>query len=102
MSICHPLSPTQLRRHDIVVYTLQELGLLGDTDVNHLNRATELGCVLCTCDDDFLRLVADGEEYAGIVFGNQFKHGIGEWVSGLKLIHAVYSAEDFINHVEYL
>jgi hypothetical protein len=40
-----------MRRHDITVYTLQELGLLGDTDINHLSWATEMDCVLCTCDD---------------------------------------------------
>jgi len=97
-----PVIAAQLRRHDITIYTLQELGLLGDTDINHLTRATEMECVLCTCDDDYLRLVSEGVEHSGIIFGNQFKHGIGEWVNSLKLIHAVYTAEDFINHVEYL
>lgn len=99
------LSPTiaaQLRRHNITVYTLQELGLLGDSDINHLSRATEMGCVLCTCDDDYLALAAEGFEHAGIVFGNPFKHGIGEWVNGLKLICVVYTPEEFKNHIEYL
>lgn len=99
------LSPTiakQLRRRGIQVYTLQELGTLGDSDENHLSRATGLNCVLCTCDEDYLVLAAEGVEHAGIVFGNQFKHGIGDWVKGLALICAVYSAEDMRNHVEYL
>jgi len=40
-----PVIAAQLRRHDITIYTLQELGLLGDTDINHLTRATEMECV---------------------------------------------------------
>ena len=97
-----PAIAKQLRRRGISVYTLQELDLLGDTDINHLARATEMGCVLCTCDEDYLALAAQGISHAGIVFGNQFKHGVGEWVKGLVLICAVYSADDMLNHVEYL
>lgn len=99
------LSPTiasQLRRHGITVYTVQELKVLGDSDVNHLARATEMGCVLCTHDTDYLVLAGEGIEHAGIVFGNQIQHSIGDWVKGLILVHAVYTPEDMKNHVEYL
>jgi hypothetical protein len=61
-----------------------------------------MGYVLCTHDEDFLQLAASGVEHAGIVKGVQIKHSIGEWVKGLVLIHAVYSAEEMKNHVEYL
>lgn len=71
---------SQLRRREIEVFTLQELGVLGDSNANHLERATKMGCVLCTYDDDFLKLAADGMEHAGIVFGNQLRHSIGDWV----------------------
>ncbi len=97
-----PMIASQLRRHNITVYTLQELNSLGDTDINHLTRAVKMGCVLCTCDADYLRLAAEGIEHTGIVFGNQFKHDIGAWVKALILVHAVYSAEDMKNHIEYL
>jgi hypothetical protein len=30
------------------------------------------------------------------------KHWIGDWVKGLELIHAVYTADEMQNHVEYL
>lgn len=92
----------QMRRKGIEVFTVRDLGLRGDTDINHLRRATEMGCVLCTHDDDYLKLAAEGEEHAGIVFGRQVVHTIGDWVRGLELICAVYTAEDMRNHIEYL
>lgn len=61
-----------------------------------------MGRVLCTYDDDFTKLAAEGVEHAGIVLGQMERHDIGDWVKGLELICAVYSAQDMINHVEYL
>ena len=92
----------QLRLRGIEVVTARDLNALSDTDPNHLARATQMGYVLCTYDEDFVQLAASGVQHAGIVKGIQLKHGIGDWVKGLTLIHAVYSAEDMKNHVEYL
>ena len=92
----------QLRLRGIEVVTVRDLDVLADSDANHLVRATEMGYVLCTYDDDFLQLAASGMEHAGIVIGHQIRHGIGEWVNGLTLIHAVLSAEEMQNHIEYL
>lgn len=92
----------QLRQKGIDVVTVYDLGLGGDTDANHLARATELGRVLVTADTDFLRLAAEGVEHAGIVFGVQESNTIGDWVKALELICFVYSADDMKNHVEYL
>jgi hypothetical protein len=92
----------QLRLRGIEVTTARDLNTLTDSDVNHLARATEMGYVLCTYDEDFLELAASGVEHAGIVKGVQLKHSIGDWVKALVLIHAVYSADDMTNHVEYL
>ncbi len=93
---------TQLRQREIEAVTVRDLGLLGDSDVNHLTRATEMGCVLCTHDADYVELASSGVEHAGIIFGQHDKHGIGEWVKALMLYHAVYTAEDMKNRVEYL
>ncbi|MEP7286930.1 MAG: DUF5615 family PIN-like protein [Chloroflexota bacterium] len=93
---------TQLQQRGVEVVTVHSLGLLGDTDINHLARATEMKYVLCTHDADFLDLISTGINHAGIVFGQQEKHRIGDWVTGLELIHAVYTAEDMENNVEYL
>ena len=37
----------QLRAREIDVVTVRDLGLLGDEDVQHLQRASEMGRVLC-------------------------------------------------------
>ena len=92
----------QLRARGIDVITVRDLGLLGDSDVNHLQRATKMGRVLCTYDADFLALAAEGREHAGIVFGQQDTHYIGDWVNYLERIHAAYTAEEMRSRVAYL
>ncbi len=92
----------QLRRRGIEVVTVSELGRLGDEDISHLERATQLGCVLCTHDTDYVELAASGIEHAGIILGQQDEHSIGDWVRFLELVHGVYDSEDMRNLVEYV
>ncbi len=92
----------QLQKRQIEAVTARSLGVLGDTDPNHLTRATRMGYVLCTHDSDFVQMAQEGVEHAGIVFGQQDKHGIGDWVKGLELIHTVYTPDEMRNNVEYL
>lgn len=92
----------QLRRRSIEVVTVRDLGLLGDSDIDHLARAAAMHYVLCTYDADYVKLASEGMEHAGIIFGQFPEQGIGEWVKGLVLYHAVYTAEDMRNRVEYL
>ena len=92
----------QLRRHNIDVVTVRDLHLLGDEDISHLERATTMGYILCTHDSDYYILAASGITHAGIVIGQADQHRIGDWVKGLVLIHAVYTAEEMQNRVEHL
>lgn len=92
----------QLRRRGIEVVTARDLNVLGRSDDSHLQLAISTGYVLCTNDADFVEIDAHGIEHTGIVFGQQHKHGIGDWVRYLELIHAIYEPEDMWNHVEYL
>lgn len=92
----------QLQRRGITAVTVRDLDLLGDSDPNHLRRASAAGYVFCTHDADFAELAVAGERHAGIVFGQQHKHGIGDWVRFLALLCAVYEPEDMINRIEYL
>lgn len=59
----------QLRLRNIEAITVRDLGTLGDEDINHLQRATEMGYVLCTFDADYIQIASSGVEHAGIVFG---------------------------------
>lgn len=92
----------QLQLRGIEATTARDLGQLGDSDLNHLQRATEKGMVLCTFDSDYVALAIQGIEHAGIVLGQQDVHHIGAWVRHLELMHAVYSPDEVRNHVEYL
>ena len=92
----------QLQRRGIEAVTVRELGFLSDADSSHLSRARDMGHVLCTNDQDFLRLARTGIEHAGIVFGQQRRMTIGAWVRALVAIHGRFSAEDMINRVEFI
>lgn len=92
----------QLRTRGIDVVTVRDLGLLGDSDENHLQRASHMGYVLCTYDTDYIQLATSGIEHTGIVIGQPELHYIGEWVKWLALMHAVYAPEEMYNRVEYL
>lgn len=92
----------QLRRRGIEVVTARDLALLGARDEQHLARAIEMRCVLCTNDSDFLHLVTQGADHSGIVFGQQDIHYVGDWVNWLTLMHAVYTADELMNRIEFL
>lgn len=97
-----PKIAIQLRRRGFQVVTTQELGVLGDRDENHLERATQMGFVLCPHDSDYLIMASQGFQHAGIVFGIQEVNSIGDWVKGLELIYSVYTPDEMRNHIEYL
>ena len=77
-------------------------GELGTEDSEHLRRATELGRVVCTEDDDFIRLAAQGIKHAGIIHGEQDKRSMGDWIKYLRFVHAICSAEELTNEVLFV
>jgi hypothetical protein len=93
---------SQLNARGIDVVSVRELGTLGQSDRVHLSTATELGRVLCSHDIDFVRLTQMGISHSGLVIAVGSRFGVGDWVRGLAQLHARYTAEDFINRVEYL
>jgi predicted nuclease of predicted toxin-antitoxin system len=97
-----PKIAVQLRQRGIDAISVHELGLTGDTDDNHLQRAIESGRVLVSADSDFLIMVANGMNHVGIIFGNQSRLSLGDWVNRLELVCRVYQAQDMVNHIEYL
>jgi hypothetical protein len=93
---------TQLQRRGIEAVTVRDLGFLGDSDPNHLERATRLGYILCTNDADYVDLAAAGIAHASSVFGQQHKHGVGAWVRFLELLASILDPHEMQNRVEYL
>lgn len=82
--------------------TVRDLGLLGDSDLNHLKRAAEMGYVLCTHDVDYLEIAAKSVKHSRIIFGQQHRHNIGDWVRFIEWVHTVYTVDAIQNRVEYI
>lgn len=88
----------QLKRQDIDIIR----GPLKTDDTVHLAYATDMGRVVCTEDRDFLRLSSQGIEHAGIIWGEQDKHSIGDWIRFLRFVNALSDADEMRNKVTYL
>ncbi len=97
-----PAIAEQLRGRGVDAISVRDMGLLGDTDVNHLRRAVALGRTLVTSDADFFSLLGEVSEHTGIIYGAQRRHSVGDWVTKLELISFVYSEEEMRNRIEYL
>ena len=90
-----------LRARGVDVVTVQEVGRLGASDVEHLASALAASRVIFTHDDDFLRLAARGVAHAGLVFAPR-QLPIGGVIRGLILIAHVWTAEEMIGRIEFI
>ncbi|MBZ0279133.1 MAG: DUF5615 family PIN-like protein [Anaerolineae bacterium] len=84
----------QLIRWGIDAVSVHTLESQGDADPDHLQRATEMGRVLCTHDQDFTRLAVEITDHAGIVFAQHYGASIGGWVRALRALHMRLTAEE--------
>lgn len=94
----------RLRRVDVL--TAQEDGAARLSDAALLDRATAMGRVLFSQDQDLLREAARrqraGVSFAGVIFAQQLEVTIGQCVRDLELIAHAGEPQDFANRVEYL
>jgi predicted nuclease of predicted toxin-antitoxin system len=95
-----------LRLSGMDVLTAQEDGAAAFDDPLLLDRATELGRILFTQDDDFLREAARrqiiGERFAGVIYAHQLNVTVGQCIADLELIAQATEAEEWVNQVIYL
>jgi len=97
---------TGLRRREVDVLTAQtdNAGRLPDDVL--LERATTLGRVLFTQDEDLLaeagRRQSGGRPFAGVVYSHQLRVTIGQCVNDLELMAKVYEPADMADRVEHL
>jgi predicted nuclease of predicted toxin-antitoxin system len=95
-----------LRLRGVDVLTAQEDGAARLSDAELLGRATALGRVLFSQDEDLLREAAhrqrEGTTFAGIIYAHQLKLTIGQCVRDLELIAHVSEPGDLAKRVEYL
>ncbi|HEY9618247.1 MAG TPA: DUF5615 family PIN-like protein [Microcoleaceae cyanobacterium] len=95
-----------LRLKEIDVLTVQEDGLAGMPDLAVLDRASELGRLVFTQDEDFLieaqRRQQQGLDFAGIIYIHHQRLVIGECIRDLEIIAQLGNLEEFANRVQYL
>lgn len=95
-----------LRMREVEVVTAQEDGAAEFEDSDLLDRATDLGRVLFTHDQDLLneanRRQQSEENFAGVVYAHQIKVTVGRCIDDLELIAKASNSHEWINRVEYL
>lgn len=95
-----------LLQRDVDVITAQEDGHDNTPDPRVLDRATELGRVLFTHDDDLLkeahRRQSGNTAFAGVLYAHQNNITISRCIEDLELIATVGEPEDYANRVQYL
>jgi predicted nuclease of predicted toxin-antitoxin system len=95
-----------LRLRSVDVLTAQEDGAAELDDDRLLERATELGRVLVSQDDDLLREGAhrlkEHRAFSGIIYSHQLRITIGQMVEDLELIATATTNEEWVDRIEYL
>ncbi len=75
-------------------------------DPSLLDRATELGRVLFSQDDDLLAEAAQRQRskqfFGGVIYAHQTGITIGRAIQDLQILAEAGGPEDFANHVEFL
>ena len=95
-----------LRKRGVDVLTAEEDGSARLDDDRLLDRATSLGRVLFSQDQDLLeiahRRLQTGPAFAGVVYAHQLGISIGRAIRDLELIAKILDPDDMENRVEYL
>jgi hypothetical protein len=95
-----------LRARGVDVLTAQDDGADQSSDSDLLDRATALGRVLFSQDEDLLREAArrqrQGQAFGGLVFCHQLRLTVGQIIADLELISKASESVDMASRVEYL
>jgi hypothetical protein len=95
-----------LRLRQVGVLTAAEDGAAELDDADLLDRATALGRVLFSQDEDLLveatRRQAEGVPFSGVVYAHQLRLTIGACVNDLELISTTAEPGDMRNQVVFL
>jgi hypothetical protein len=91
---------------DVDVLTSQLDGTIELSDSDLLDRATELGRVLVSQDEDLLAEATHRQrinrKFGGVIYAHQLGVTIGQCVKDLEIIAKAGMPEDLANRVEYL
>lgn len=107
MDVHVPIVVTEsLRRKGLDVLTSQDDGTATLDDETLLARASELGRVLFSQDQDFLRIAAEwqraGRTFVGVIFAVQQGVSLGLLAEDLELLLTCCEPEELRDRVTYL
>ena len=95
-----------LRRRGIDCLTTEEDGTQRSADDLLLQRASDLGRIMVSQDDDLLAIAADwigsALPFAGLVFGRQLGVTVGQAVNDLELIAHILSPEEMRSQILWI
>ena len=95
-----------LRRCGIDVMTCQEDGTDRAPDAILLERATSLGRILFSQDEDLIALAAECQRerkaFSGVIYAHQLSAGVGTLIRDLELVLSCCSHDELANRVTYL
>jgi predicted nuclease of predicted toxin-antitoxin system len=95
-----------LRKRGFDVLTAQDDGSDGLSDAQHLDRATFLGRVFVTQDEDLLaegaRRQSAGVVFMGIIYGHQMDLTIGQMISELELVAYCLEQSEIRDQIYYI
>jgi predicted nuclease of predicted toxin-antitoxin system len=102
-----PMAVTEsLRRKGLDILTSQDDGTATQDDEVLLARANELGRVLFSQDQDFLRITAEwqrtGRPFVGVLFAAQQGVSLGRLADDLELLLTCCEPEELRDRVTYL
>ena len=102
-----PLALTEgLRRRGVDVVTSQDDGADRFDDERLLQRATDLGRLLFTQDEDLLAIAArwqaENRPFAGLIYAHQLGPGIGELIEDLELLCVCSEEDELANQIRFL
>jgi predicted nuclease of predicted toxin-antitoxin system len=93
-----------LRGVDVLTAQLDGTTELSDPEL--LDRATALGRVLFSQDEDLLAEATlrqrGGQPFAGLIYAHQLRVTLGKCIADLELLALAGTPDDFTNRVEYL
>ncbi|MBW2154821.1 MAG: DUF5615 family PIN-like protein [Deltaproteobacteria bacterium] len=95
-----------LKRRGVDAFSARDAGNLGLTDEEQLVYADKEKVTIFTHDTDFLQIavrwVDEGKTHQGIIYCHQKRYSVGECIRKLRMLTAVLSSEDMVDHIEFL
>ena len=95
-----------LKRRGVDAFSARDAGNLGLTDEEQLIYASKEKFTIFTHDTDFLQIAArwldKGRTHQGIIYCHQKRYSVGECVRKLRMLTAVLSSENMVDHSEFL